>query len=282
MTIKPMRIAFVTYQELLQGTDSDQLVAELLRKEGITVDFVAWDGGDVSSYDLTVIRSTWNYHQRYTDFLHWLDDLEQKQIRVLNPVETLRWNTRKDYLLEFENRGVEIVPTVYARCGEKINLHHLMNGRNWDKAVVKPAVSAGAFETWITDGIDQTRFDTLLNTMDLLIQPLMPEIEIGEWSLLFFNRKFSHAVLKRPASGDFRVQTYYGGASELIEAPHSLIAQAQRIVDAVEGDLLYARVDGVVRDNRLLLMELELVEPHLFLDDYPEAVAHFASAIKSV
>ena len=113
-----------------------------------------------------------------------------------------------------------------------------------------------------------------------MVQPLVDEVrETGEWSLLFYGGQFSHAVLKRPAAGDYRVQWEFGGSAVSAVAPAHLIAGAERVLAAAPGDLLYARVDGVERNGQLVLMELELIEPHLFLGWDERAAARLAAAV---
>ena len=103
----------------------------------------------------------------------------------------------------------------------------------------------------------------------------------GEWSLMFFGGTFSHAIVKRPKHGDFRVQNDFGGTALLADPPTQVLASATRALQAVD-PTLYARVDGIVDNNRFLLMELELIEPMLFLSDHPEAPTRFAHAIANV
>ena len=242
-----MLIALVTWRGLPELAADDRLLRHALTRRGAGVDAVVWDGDvDWKKYDVIVIRSTWDYHQRVDEFRHWLDRMEG--LPLWNPPSLLRRNIHKSYLLELQEQGIEIVPTI-----------HMPRG-----AVVKPAVSATAHRTLLFD-------------YDVLIQPYVPEIEAGELSLVFLGRAFSHAVRKRPRPGEFRVQPDFGGSVERAEVSAELIAQAERIAATLGDAWLYARVDGVVRDGRLLLMELEATEPSLFLDDV--SAERFADAI---
>jgi len=127
---------------------------------------------------------------------------------------------------------------------------------------------------------DEARFAEQLAMADCLVQPFVPEIQDpGEWSLIFFDGVFSHAVVKRPASGDFRVQENFGGTVRAADAPDALVAQAAQILALADERTLYARVDGVVRAGTLQLLELELVEPSLFFDAVPTAAERFADAV---
>jgi len=156
----------------------------------------------------------------------------------------------------------------------------------WREAVIKPAVSASAFGTWRssteTAFRDQSRLEQLLSAGDVMVQPLLSEVgDAGEWSLVFLGGSFSHAVLKRPAAGDYRVQWEFGGSAVSAAPARRLIADAGRVLAAVPGDALYARVDGVEREGRLVLMELELIEPHLFLGWDDGAAGRLAEALRA-
>src|SRR6266540_1929930 len=191
---------------------------------------------------------------------------------VWNPPAILRWNSHKGYLRDLAARGVPVVPTRWLARGTPVELAQLLRDVGWSDAVVKPAVSASAHGTWRTSfetaGADQRRLDELLRSGDVMVQPFMSEVrDAGEWSILFLGGRFSHAVLKRPGAGagDYRVQLEFGGTAATMVPPDTLLADAEAVMAAVPGDPLYARVDGVERDGRLVLMELELIEPHLFL-----------------
>lgn len=232
-----------------------------------------------------VLRSTWDYHLRLAEFLAWIDAVSARGIPLWNPPRTLRWNVDKRYLLEVEAHGVPVVPTRHAARGSGVTLSALLREAGWRDAVVKPSISGGAFQTWRARGeaTDDARFDRQLGAMDCLVQPFVPElVSGGEWSLLFFRGQYSHAVLKRPQSGDFRVQEEFGGVASGAPAPAEVVAAAERALAVVPEQLLYARVDGVVRNGGLELMELELVEPSLFLESEPGAAERFASAVSEV
>src|SRR5262249_51692359 len=157
----------------------------------------------------------------------------------------------------------------------------VLEKQGWQKAVVKPRISATSFRTWVTSpehaGNQQSAFDELLAASGAVVQRFVDEVQTrGEWSLMFFGGKYSHAVLKQPKAGDFRVQEEYGGSAELASPRMSLIEQAGRITDLFDDKLLYARVDGVEIDGRFCLMELELIEPLLFLSCDSLAPQRFA------
>jgi glutathione synthase/RimK-type ligase-like ATP-grasp enzyme len=276
------RVGFVTSEELRTLTPDDRSVVPVLAGRGVEVVPVVWTEVLPRSLDGLVLRSTWDYHLRLADFLGWVDGTETARIPLLNRPSTIRWNVDKKYLLEIEARGVPIVPTRHAARGSTAELPALLRDLGWTEAVVKPTVSGGAFETWRAGASedDAARFARQLEAMDCLVQPFVPElISAGEWSLLFFGGAYSHAVLKQPEPGDFRVQEEFGGLAVPVEAPPAVIAAATRALQASGQETVYARVDGVVRGGRFEVMELELVEPSLFLETSPGAAERFADAL---
>jgi glutathione synthase/RimK-type ligase-like ATP-grasp enzyme len=279
------RIAFAISSEFPQLTDDDKLAAVALRANGAVVDPALWDAPiDWSSYDAVVIRSCWDYHRRLDEFKDWLASLEAAGVQIFNPSSVMRWNMDKNYLSELQDEGVAVLPSVWLPRGVKPQLAHLLAEKGWANAVMKPVVSAAADNTvsiTAQQAADhQAAFESLLSTGGVIVQEFAPEIQShGEWSFLFFNKIYSHAVLKQPKSGDFRVQRSYGGTVSVGAPAPALVEQAAAILDTVDADLLYARVDVIERDGKLLLMELELVEPHLFFEQDPGSPARFADAL---
>jgi glutathione synthase/RimK-type ligase-like ATP-grasp enzyme len=276
------RVGFVTSAQHRGLTDDDRSVSPVLARQGVEVVPVVWTEPVPEGLDPLVLRSTWDYHLRLPEFLRWLDAMEARGRTIWNRPSTVRWNVDKKYLLEVEARGIPIVPTRHAARGSGQDLPELLRDAGWSEAVVKPSISGGAFETWRALGRqeDRARFARQLEAMDCLVQPFAPElVSEGEWSLLFFQGNYSHAVLKRPEPGDFRVQEEFGGVFAAAEPAQEVIAAASRALEVSGQETLYARVDGVVRSGRLELMELELVEPSLFLETSPGAVQRFTAAI---
>lgn len=276
------RIGFVTSAELRDLTPDDRSAVPVLAARGVEVVPVVWTEPLPGRLDGLVLRSTWDYHLKVDDFLAWVASIEAAGLPLWNAPSTVRWNVDKKYLLEVEASGIPVVPTRHAVRGSGVSLPALLREAGWAEAVVKPSVSGGAFETWRAGPgeADAVRFERQLAAMDCLVQPFLPELVTGgEWSLLFFGHRHSHAVLKRPVSGDFRVQEEFGGAFAPVEPPAGLLAAAQAALEAAGERTLYARVDGVIRGGRFEVMELELVEPSLFLGTAPGAAERFAAEI---
>nr|WP_240901983.1 hypothetical protein [Wenzhouxiangella sp. XN24] len=204
---------------------------------------------------------------------------------MCNAGDILDWNYDKRYLQDLEAAGVPLVPTIFIQRGEKADIAALARARGWDEIVVKPTISGGAYRTHrfrVDDAASyQQEIDETLAGRGVLVQPFLPEIlSGGELSLLFFDGVFSHAVCKRPKPGDYRVQFQFGGTTERVEVEPALVAQARACVLAAPSRPVYARVDGVVKDGRFLLMELEVFEPLMFLGHDAAAPGRFARAVQ--
>jgi glutathione synthase/RimK-type ligase-like ATP-grasp enzyme len=191
----------------------------------------------------------------------------------------------KTYLQDLAVAGVATAPTVWVPKGAVTSLQGIVESVGWEELVVKPTVSATAYETWRVQRTrareHEARFTRLIGQRDVMVQQFLPAVlNEGELSLVFLAGAFSHAVRKRPASGDFRVQELFGGTAERAEVEPGLIRQAAAAVAASPGKPLYARVDGVVVNGGLVLMELELVEPTLFFALDGAAADRLAAEIK--
>jgi glutathione synthase/RimK-type ligase-like ATP-grasp enzyme len=287
----PLLVAIATYVSTgaydTNTVDEDALLSNLLEELGISYELLAWSDPDVewSRFTHVLIKSTWDYFDYYPEFLVWLDKLEALGTSVLNPVATLRWNSSKNYLLELKDKGYPCVAGQILPKGTATTLEALHDALGFDTLVVKPLVSGGAKNTLkITRGAGKELEDkiaSLLQEEDFLVQPYIPEIvAVGEYSLIFFNGVFSHAVLKSPAVDDFRVQHYYGGTIQEITPDSKMLASAQALVASFAKDSLYARVDGVVIEGVFHLMELELIEPYLFLGLSEKAIPNYKAALQ--
>ena len=277
------RIGFVTSQALHDLTPSDRLAAAALRARGADVVPAVWTDPTVAWawFDQVVVRSPWDYFAHQDRFLSWFDTLDGAGVPVENPTSILRWNLDKVYLRELD---VPIVATEWVAQGGTLDLPAILRSRGWRRAVIKPTISAGGHDTWTVDAENAieigARMAPVLGRCGLMVQPFIEQIRTqGEISFLFFRKAFSHAVVKKPQAGEFRVQVEYGGSAEPFAPSPALVAQAERVVRAVEGELLYARVDGVDVNGEFQLMELEVLEPDLFLGHSPGAPERFAEAV---
>lgn len=281
----PLSLALVVSDVQPEPHEDDAGLIAALREHGVHVHPRIWSDAavDWAAHDALLVRSTWDYFQRYTEFLQWYRRIEALRCPIANPLPLLAWNSDKRYLLDLAAQGVAIIPTVHARgAGLDAALAPLQG-----EVVVKPSVSGGAWHT-VRGRIGSEAFAQALaalpRELDYLVQPFLPQVvEDGEWSLLFFGGVYSHAVLKKPARDDYRVQTYFGGSAEPAEPPAQVAAAARRALDAVAAlghrDHAYVRVDGVVAGGEFLLMELEFIEPFLHLAAHPPAARLFAAQL---
>lgn len=257
--------------------DQQAQIEPLLERHGIRTEWRAWTDARPMRYDLVLPLMAWGYHR---DLKRWYDQLSCWQgMRFLNPLPVLRWNTDKRYLLELEGKGIAIVPT---RFHEALDTEALAQAREafaTGDLVIKPPVSAGSDHTWLLR--DGAPCPEAALGRPMLVQPMMPCIASeGELSLFHLAGSLAHAIVKRPAEGDFRVQGQFGGQSTAIDPPAAARHLAAATIAAIGDDVLYARVD-MVGDGRggYALMEIELIEPWLSLDRTADGGEAFAAAI---
>lgn len=281
------RVALVTSEALADLYEDDRLLVTALADLGIASVPAIWSDPrvDWTAFDALVIRTPWDYFERAAEFRVWLDARRAERVLLCNSHAVLDWNFDKGYLQGLARAGVAIVPTVFIARGENADIAALARGHGWDDVVVKPTIGGGAhgIRRLRVAELDDHAADiaTMLEDRGVLVQPFLPEVQSdGELSLLFFDGVFSHAVRKRPKTGDYRVQFHLGGTHENAVVSDALVEQARACVAHAPEPTVYARVDGVVRDGRFLLMELEIFEPLMFLARHPEAPARFARAIE--
>lgn len=259
-----------------RGFDEDEdLAVPALRRAGLDVDVVSWDDPAVSwaDYDRAVLRSTWDYARRLEDFTAWLERVSQVT-DLRNPMPMVRWSLDKHYLADLEHAGVPVTATTFVEPGQTPVF-------GAGEFVVKPAVGAGSRDA---ASYGPGEHDLALQHVaklheqkaSVLVQPLLRSVAIeGEWPLVFFGGRYSHAANKRVSLPRASViETLFAPeTNQPHQAGEEQIAVAQRAVDHVSerfGVPLYARVDLVLDDEgRSVVMELEMVEPSLFLPQAP-------------
>jgi glutathione synthase/RimK-type ligase-like ATP-grasp enzyme len=280
------RICFVTCRTWPEISESDRLAQRALEARCATVEERArndpdagWDG-----FDAIVLRSSLDYHFEPEAFPGWLDRLERTGARVFNPPALVRWNLTKTYLLELARAGVPTVATVILAHETRAGLESVMAARGWRRVVMKPVISASAHDTRLVSAATMDGAAAALAAgairRPVLIQPFVEEIQTrGEWSLVFIETELTHAVLKRPAAGEFRVQPRLGGTVETPEPPEGVRAVARAALAALPVPSLYARIDGVETAAGFQIMEVEVNEPGLFFPHAPAAADRFAAAL---
>lgn len=272
-----MRIALATNAEFAGLFFDDEPLRSALLERGASVDAAVWDdpGRDWAAYDLVVVRSTWDYVERRDEFVRWAHSVP----RLANSARLIEWNTDKTYLRALGSAGVPVVPTAWLTSPG--SLADLLAERGWTRAVVKPAVSAGARDTLLCgpgDAEGQALLDKLVSYGTAMVQPYLPSVEeYGERSLLFADGVFTHAVRRNPA---LTTEGFTRYDARLVDPAVDELAVARAVFEQLPETPLYARVD-VARDDPgvPLLMELEVTEPQLFLRFSPAAAETLAGAV---
>lgn len=284
------RCAFLTLADPTGFVIDDHLAYAPLQALGWQVEAVPWRQPGIAwgEYDLVVIRSPWDYQTAPAAFLECLGQIERAGAQLENSLELVRWNLQKSYLRTLERRGVPIVPTLWREGLRPGDLGALVADLQSPALILKPLVSANADGTyWLTPEEAVRRaseIEAFFADRPLLAQPFVASVLAeGEYSLFYFNGAHSHTIVKRPKAGDFRVQEEHGGEILSVEAPAPLLAAGARVMAALGEQPLYARVDLVRANERdeYWLMELELIEPALYLRMDPGAPERFARAIQA-
>jgi glutathione synthase/RimK-type ligase-like ATP-grasp enzyme len=282
------RCAYLTLEDRGDFCIYDQLTFAPLHGLGWQVEEIPWTRASVdwSAYDVVVVRSTWDYQNDLPRFLSVLESIED-QTRLLNPLPICRWNAHKGYLAELERAGVRTVPTVFVAGLDAAALVTARKSLGQSTLVAKPAVGANADDAFVLadgDAAAQAEAIATLGARDTLIQPFLAAVvEEGEYSLFYFRRRYSHAICKQPAAGDFRVQEEHGGIIRPVTPDAATRAAAERCLAAIGEPLLYARIDLIrLADGRMAVMEVELIEPSLYFDQDPAAASRFANALHAM
>lgn len=289
-----MKIAYVGYkaqEKLTQGVsnDEDSELLFFLQQKGLQIDFVVWNDDTINwgNYNLILIKSPWDYHEKISLFYSWLENIKSLGVIMLNPIDIIKWNSNKRYLDDIFKAGLPVIPSIYLGKGAQISTDNsLFKQLGTDKIVVKPCISAGAKNTIVLDEVSIVQqsdaINILLSEEEYILQPFIKEISNGEWSFVFFNGQYSHSTLKVPKHGDFRVQHHHGGSIFYPDPNSKHIQQAEEYVHKFASGTLYARVDGIVIDHTLFLMEIELIEPYLFLNSERERLERYYQALISL
>ena len=275
-----MKVVLATCRPKPGLTPGDGLLATALRELGATVVAGPWDTIQPGREEGVVcLRSTWDYHLRWSEFRSWVRGFETRG-RLWNPPPTVLWNADKLYLRDLAAAGIAVPRTQWFQPGERPAIARLLEEWGVTHAVLKPRVSATAYGTHVVSrdrGIEEAEW-AALERSGCLLQLFVPEIQSrGEISVVFLRDGFAHAVLKRPRAGDFRVQADFGGSLETTTPSDSTIAFGGAVLAAAARPWLYARVDLVETDEGPVLMELELIEPDLFLT--PQGAARLAEGL---
>lgn len=280
-------VAFLTAAAWPSLYADDRLAADALETRDVTVTPVVWtetSDAALERFDAVVMRSPWDWYRRRDEFRAFLSSLRRGRTRVFNAPEVMVEFADKAVLPRLAAEcGVPVVPTEVLAPGELSRVPALLEARGWARAVLKPAFTANASGAQRFDAPDAARAVAEARGVDAggpwLLQPYVEAIRDGEKSFVFLGGVFSHAVLKRPKAGDWRVQAEHGGEAEAYTATPGEVAEATSILQRAAPGTLYARVDAVAWEGALHVMELEVVEPELFFRLEPAAAQRFAAAL---
>jgi len=266
--------------------EHDLMIAALapaFEAAGLNLKVIDWEAhiADFAGVDLVLLGTSWNYQDKADAFLARLDELAAIGIKVCNPPDLVRWNIQKTYLRDLAEQGAATIPTLWLTDVGLSDVEEAFKAFECDRLVVKRQVGAGALGQVLIHRDDLPdpawRFGH-----PAMVQPFLPAIaEEGELSFIFIDGELSHALVKRPASGDYRIQSLYGGVETAFEPDAGQTAAASAILDALPFETpLYARIDMLrAQDNRLMVMEAEMIEPYLYPVQGPQLGERLARGI---
>ena len=279
------KCAFLTLDETGDFVIDDEHAIKPLRALGWQVSTVSWRQTRIAwrDFDIVIIRSTWDYWNDVPTFLDTLERINRETL-LANGLELVRWNLAKTYMRDLRKKGVGIVPTLWANSLDVDFFTKYQAELGTDEIVVKPVVGANGEDAFRVSKDDTTeRLESIsacFHQRDCMIQPFMPDIITeGEFSLFFFGGIYSHAVLKIPAKSEFRSQEERGAEIRSITPEDKLLLRAGQAMEVISPSPLYARIDFIRNGNDFLVMELELIEPSLYLRMDPLAPGRFAASI---
>jgi hypothetical protein len=275
-------VLLATCADLPTLTADDEVLRASLEARGARVRALPWHAIDPEdSSAIVCLRSTWDYHRRWPEFRGWVEGFGRAAGRLWNPPSTVLWNADKRYLGELAEGGIALPITRWYEPGTRPDVDAFFRETGVVQAVLKPRVSATAFGTHLlTPGSDRHHLDwRALERAGAVLQAFVPEIAAGEVSLVFVDGSYSHAVHKQPAPGEFRVQRDFGGRIATMAPSPPLRTFAERVLQTAARPWIYARVDLVETRAGPILMELELIEPDLFLARAPDAADRLADAL---
>lgn len=232
-------------------------------------------------FTAALVATTWDYALAPNAFVEKLERLEASGVRCFNPPSLIKWNCDKGYLQELARAGIPTIPTIWSDRPGAHTLRRAFETFSTDRLVVKKRTGAGAEGQEILSR-GQTDLDRWVFAGPAMIQPFLDDITVGgELSLIFIDGEYSHAVLKQPAPGDYRIQSVYGGTEHATVPPPSATQLARAIIEAMpDGVPLYARIDLVHHRGDYVLMEAEAIEPYLYPQHGPRLGELMAAAIR--
>lgn len=259
---------------------------EAMAALGWQAEMVPWrdSSTDWNEFDAVYICTPWDYPQHADEFMHVLEAIDASSATLVNPLSLVRWSLAKTYLRDLQERGAAVVPSVWINDFDAAQLVDWFESFGTDTLVIKPDVGGNATDTFVLRNPVSSEFAGQLSrtfrNRPFLVQPFIANIQTeGEYSLFYFAGDYSHAIQKIPKSGDYRVQEEHGADIQSVRPADDLLATAAQVLALVEPAPVYVRADFVRSDDeQFLLMELELIEPSLYLRTDDGAAGRFAAA----
>lgn len=292
-----MNIAILTCSEMPNMLPYDMEALDMLHKKGINPKVFIWDEllesdrNEIIGFDVVLIRTIWDYYKKIDKFYEFLDFLDNSGVVVLNPIDVIKWNMDKKYLFELQNEGFEIIPTIF-NFGEKGSFQDAIE-KGWSKMILKPMISAASYHTFVIESNEKEVFENLIDehfqNRPYMLQEFINEISEGEISTITLTNplknnysEYSYSVTKVPKKGDYRVQFNYGGVYHIGEVNPTIKDISEKITKRFGNRLLYQRLDGLWRNGRFLIMEIELIEPDIYLSYSKEALSQWVENLCSL
>ena len=279
------KVGFLSMNSLENFYTYDKLLIEPMKTFGWIAEEISWRNENVNwkNYDAVIIRSTWDYQNDLKKFISVLEKINNST-HLENDLDLMKWNMNKNYLFDLEKKGVKIVNTIWEKSFNPKLVHEYFDILNSDDIIIKPNISANADNTFrltkksLNEHLPNLK--RIFAVREFMVQPFLKNIiDEGEYSLFYFGGYFSHSVLKKPKENDFRVQEEHGGIIKAITPTKEKITIAENIIKKLSTIPLYARIDLVrTTRNDYALMELELIEPSLYLNTDTQSPERFAKA----
>jgi len=278
------KCAMLTIEDLSDFECYDELLIPPMNDLGWDVSFIPWDLSDVNwdEYDIVLIRSTWDYQSRIQEFLKVLESIDKSKSLLLNPLPIIQQNIEKTYLIELEAKGIDTIPSIFQKKFSSEEVMQSFSDFNCDKIIIKPVVGANADNIILGSKFEIKsqlhEIKSVYSELPYIIQPFLNSVlKEGEFSLMYFNNKYSHAISKIPKEGDFRVQEEHGGKIDIIKkVPKEIQNLADKVIKILPKNCFFSRIDILLMHGKPKVIEVELIEPSLYFNLEPESSKMFA------
>jgi glutathione synthase/RimK-type ligase-like ATP-grasp enzyme len=276
-------ILIATCSDYPHPTPNLEALLNALKAEGVEAAHLPWKTTPLETFaaaEAVLPLCCWDYYDDPQRLPDWIDALEAKGARLLNSPDILRWNFRKTYLLEMAAAGLAVPKTILLPEASRAAVAHAMEREGWEMAVLKPVSSQNGHGMQRLDWAYRAQWSLEGTTGEMLLQEFQQDVgALGETTMTFIDGAFSHAVRRVLKPGEWRANPQYGITYERVEVSRGVIETARSYVDLLSSIPLYARVDGLVRPDGFMLMELELIDPYLYLEFAPGSADGMAKAL---